>query len=39
MIGALAAEAMADALLAAVREATSAGGVKAVRDLKPPAGK
>jgi len=37
MIGALAAEAMADALLAAVREATSAGGVKAVRDLKPPA--
>jgi L-aminopeptidase/D-esterase-like protein len=39
MIGALAAEAMADALLAAVREATGAGGVKAVRDLKPPAGK
>lgn len=39
MIGALAAEVMADALLAAVREATSAGGVKAVRDLKPPAGK
>ncbi|HQZ18269.1 MAG TPA: P1 family peptidase [Vicinamibacteria bacterium] len=39
MIGALAAEAMADALLAAVREATSAGGVKAVRDLKPPAGR
>jgi len=39
MIGALAAEAMADALLAAVREATSAGGVKAVRDLKPPVGK
>ena len=35
LIGALAAEAMADALLAAVREATSAGGVKAVRDLKP----
>lgn len=35
MIGALAAEAMADALLAAVREATSAGGVIAVRDLKP----
>lgn len=39
MIGALAAEAMADALLAAVREATGAGGVKAIRDLKPPAGK
>lgn len=39
MIGALAAEAMADALLAAVREATGAGGVKAVRDLKPPASK
>lgn len=38
MIGALAAEAMADALLAAVREATGAGGVKAIRDLKPPAG-
>lgn len=37
MIGALAAEAMADALLAAVREATGAGGVKAIRDLKPPA--
>ncbi len=37
MIGALAAEAMSDALLAAVREATGAGGVKAVRDLKPPA--
>ena len=36
MIGALAAEAMADALLAAVREATSAGGVKAIRDLRPP---
>ena len=35
LIGALAAEAMADALLAAVREAPSAGGVKAVRDLKP----
>ena len=35
MIGALAAEAMADALLAAVREATGAGGVKAIRDLKP----
>lgn len=39
LIGALAAEAMSDALLAAVREATSAGGVKAVRDLKPPTGK
>jgi L-aminopeptidase/D-esterase-like protein len=39
LIGALAAEAMADALLAAVREATGAGGVKAVRDLKPPASK
>lgn len=39
MIGALAAEAMADALLAAVREATGAGGVKAIRDLKPPATK
>ena len=39
MIGALAAEAMSDALLAAVREATGAGGVKAVRDLKPPAAK
>ena len=39
MIGALAAEAMADALLAAVREATGAGGVKAIRDLRPPAGK
>lgn len=39
LIGALAAEAMADALLAAVREATGAGGVKAVRDLKPAAGK
>lgn len=39
MIGALAAEAMADALLAAVREATGAGGVKAIRDLKPPTGK
>jgi L-aminopeptidase/D-esterase-like protein len=39
MIGALAAEVMADALLAAVREATGAGGVKAIRDLKPPAGK
>jgi L-aminopeptidase/D-esterase-like protein len=39
LIGALAAEAMADALLAAVREATSAGGVKAVRDLKPGASK
>jgi L-aminopeptidase/D-esterase-like protein len=39
LIGALAAEAMADALLAAVREATGAGGVKAIRDLKPPAGK
>jgi L-aminopeptidase/D-esterase-like protein len=37
LIGALAAEVMADALLAAVREATSAGGVKAVRDLKPQA--
>ncbi|MBP6703476.1 MAG: P1 family peptidase [Vicinamibacteria bacterium] len=37
LIGALAAEAMADALLAAVREATAAGGVKAIRDLKPPA--
>jgi L-aminopeptidase/D-esterase-like protein len=37
LIGALAAEAMADALLAAVREATGAGGVKAIRDLKPPA--
>lgn len=36
MIGALAAEAMSDALLAAVREATGAGGVKAIRDLKPP---
>lgn len=35
LIGALAAEAMADALLAAVREATGAGGVKAIRDLKP----
>jgi L-aminopeptidase/D-esterase-like protein len=35
LIGALAAEVMADALLAAVREATGAGGVKAVRDLKP----
>ena len=33
------AEAMADALLAAVREATGAGGVKAIRDLKPPAAK
>jgi L-aminopeptidase/D-esterase-like protein len=39
LIGALAAEAMADALLAAVREATGAGGVKAIRDLKPPAAK
>lgn len=39
MIGALAAEVMADALLAAVREATGAGGVKAIRDLKPPAAK
>ena len=39
MIGALAAEVMADALLAAVREATGAGGVKAVRDLKPPSAK
>jgi L-aminopeptidase/D-esterase-like protein len=39
MIGALAAEVMAEALLAAVREATGAGGVKAIRDLKPPAGK
>jgi L-aminopeptidase/D-esterase-like protein len=39
MIGALAAEVMADALLAAVREATGAGGVKAIRDLKPPASK
>jgi len=39
LIGALAAEAMADALLAAVREATGAGGVKAIRDLKPPPGK
>jgi L-aminopeptidase/D-esterase-like protein len=39
IIGALAAEAMADALLAAVREATGAGGVKAIRDLKPPTGK
>lgn len=38
-IGALAAEAMADALLAAVREATGAGGVKAIRDLKPPPAK
>ena len=36
LIGTLAAEAMADALLAAVREATGAGGVKAIRDLKPP---
>jgi L-aminopeptidase/D-esterase-like protein len=35
MLGALAAEVMADAILAAVREATGAGGVKAVRDLKP----
>ena len=39
LIGALAAEAMADALLAAVREATGAGGVKAIRDLKPPVAK
>ena len=39
MIGALAAEAMSDALLAAVREATGAGGVKAIRDLRPPPGK
>ncbi len=39
LIGALAAEAMADALLAAVREATGAGGVKAIRDLKPPPAK
>jgi L-aminopeptidase/D-esterase-like protein len=39
MIGALAAEVMADAVLAAVRAATGAGGVKAVRDLKPPAAK
>ena len=39
LIGALAAEAMADALIAAVREATGAGGVKAIRDLKPPATK
>jgi L-aminopeptidase/D-esterase-like protein len=39
MIGALAAEVMADALLAAVREATGAGGVKAIRDLKPPPAK
>lgn len=37
LIGALAAEVMADALLAAVREATGAGGVKAIRDLTPPA--
>jgi L-aminopeptidase/D-esterase-like protein len=33
-IGALAAEAMADAILRSVREATSAGGVPALRDLK-----
>ena len=39
MIGALAADVMAEALLAAVREATGAGGVKAIRDLKPMAAK
>lgn len=33
-IGALAAEAMAEAILRSVREATSAGGVPALRDLK-----
>ena len=33
-IGALAAEAMADAIVRSVREATSAGGVPALRDLK-----
>jgi L-aminopeptidase/D-esterase-like protein len=33
-IGALAAEAMADAIVRAVREATTAGGVPALRDLQ-----
>ena len=35
-IGALAAEAMADAILRSVREATTAGGVPALRDLQGP---
>jgi L-aminopeptidase/D-esterase-like protein len=38
-IGALAADAMAEAIVRAVRQATTAGGVPAIRDLQAPAAK